>query len=74
MRHTLAGFSIAAGVSLFFLARVMGSSVDRIDAVYGPMLPDGARLPRRLRGRIEVWKREDDVFGVALVPNKGEPG
>jgi integrase len=31
MRHTFASFAIAAGVSLFYLARLMGSSVDQID-------------------------------------------
>ena len=31
LRHTFATFGIAAGVSLFELARFMGTSVDQID-------------------------------------------
>jgi integrase len=40
LRHTYAAFSIAAGVSLFGLARFMGTSVDQIDKTYGHLLPD----------------------------------
>jgi integrase len=40
LRHTFAAFSIAAGVSLFELARFMGTSVDQIDKTYGHLLPD----------------------------------
>ncbi len=40
LRHTYAAFSIAAGVSLFELARFMGTSVEQIDRTYGHLLPD----------------------------------
>lgn len=40
MRHTYATFAIAAGVSLFELARFMGTSVEQIDKTYGHLLPD----------------------------------
>jgi integrase len=40
MRHTFATFSIAAGISLFELARFMGTSIEQIDATYGHLLPD----------------------------------
>ena len=40
IRHTFASFAIAAGVSLFYLARLMGSSVDQIDKTYGHLLPE----------------------------------
>ena len=40
LRHTYATFAIAAGVSLFELARFMGTSVDQIDKTYGHLLPD----------------------------------
>jgi integrase len=40
LRHTFATFSIAAGVSLFELARFMGTSVEQIDRTYGHLLPD----------------------------------
>jgi integrase len=40
MRHTYASLSIAAGVSLFELSRLMGTSPAMIDRTYGHMLPD----------------------------------
>lgn len=40
LRHSFATFSIAAGVSLFELARLMGTSVEQIDRTYGHLLPD----------------------------------
>jgi integrase len=40
MRHTYASLSIAAGVSLFELSRLMGTSPGMIDKTYGHMLPD----------------------------------
>jgi integrase len=39
MRHTFASFSIAAGVSLFYLARLMGSSVEQIEPGTGTCCP-----------------------------------
>jgi integrase len=48
MRHTFAAFAIAAGVSLFYLARIMGTSVDQIDRTYGHMLPDSEEYLRGL--------------------------
>jgi integrase len=40
LRHTFASFSIVAGVSLFELARFMGTPVEQIDRTYGHLLPD----------------------------------
>lgn len=40
MRHTYASLSIAAGVSLFELSRLMGTSPAMLDRTYGHMLPD----------------------------------
>ncbi|HEV8276342.1 MAG TPA: hypothetical protein VGQ26_11690 [Streptosporangiaceae bacterium] len=40
LRHTYASLSIAAGVSLFELARLMGTSPAMLDATYGHLLPD----------------------------------
>jgi integrase len=48
MRHTFASFAIAAGVSLFYLARLMGSSVEQIDRTYGHMLPESEAYLRGL--------------------------
>ena len=52
MRHTFASFAIAAGVSLFYLARLMGSSVDMIDKTYGHLLPDSEAY---LRGLLDTF-------------------
>ena len=38
-RHTFAAWSIAAGVQLFYLSRIMGTSVTQIDATYGHLVP-----------------------------------
>jgi integrase len=40
LRHTYATFSIAAGISLFALARRMGTSLEMIDRTYGHLSPD----------------------------------
>jgi integrase len=40
LRHTFATFAIAGGVSLYELARFLGTSVDQIDRTYGHLLPD----------------------------------
>jgi hypothetical protein len=45
---TTAWFAIAAGRSLFYLARLMGSSVEQIDRTYGHMLPESEHYPRSL--------------------------
>jgi integrase len=40
LRHTYASLSIAAGVSLFELCRLMGTSPAMLDRTYGHLLPD----------------------------------
>jgi integrase len=40
LRHSYASWAIAAGVGLFELARMMGTSVKQIDKTYGHLLPD----------------------------------
>lgn len=40
LRHTYAAWSIAAGVGLFELSRVMGTSLQQLDKTYGHLLPD----------------------------------
>jgi integrase len=47
LRHTFATFGIAAGVSLFELARFMGTSVEQIDRTYGHLLPDALERTRQ---------------------------
>jgi integrase len=40
LRHTYASLSIAAGVSMFELSRLMGTSPAMLDKTYGHLLPD----------------------------------
>jgi integrase len=47
LRHTYATFAIAASVSLFELARFMGTSVEQIDKTYGHLLPDALDRTRQ---------------------------
>jgi hypothetical protein len=63
MRHTFAAFSIAAGISLFTLARRTGTSVEMIDKTYGHLLPDAAEHERGLLDRFDA---QADTFGRLL--------
>jgi integrase len=47
-RHTFASWAIAGGVQLFYLARIMGTSVQMIDQTYGHLLPDSEEYLRGL--------------------------
>lgn len=53
LRHTYATFAIAADVSLFHLARVMGTSVRMIDEHYGHLLPD---FEEHVRVKLDAWQ------------------
>lgn len=48
MRHTFATWSLAAGMSIFTLARRMGTSVQVIDATYGHLARDADEHDRAL--------------------------
>jgi integrase len=62
LRHTYASFAIASGVHVFELARIMGTSVEQIDATYGHMLPDTlARTRSALDGFVAVQPRDQLV-------------
>ena len=64
MRHSFASFSIAAGVSLFYLARLMGASVEQLDTVYGQMLPESAAFLRALLDNFDAAdEQEQRVLG-----------
>ena len=52
LRHTFATFAIAAGVSLYELARFLGTSVEQIDRTYGHLLPDSIA---RARAALDVF-------------------
>lgn len=51
MRHTYASFALDAGISIFELARLMGTSVKVIDATYGHLVRDTFD---RVRGALEL--------------------
>lgn len=51
-RHTFASWAIAAGVNLFDLSRVMGTSVKQIDDTYGHLMPDSLD---RVRGLLDAF-------------------
>lgn len=53
-RHTFASWAIAGGVQLFYLARIMGTSVAQIDATYGHLLPDSEEYLRGLLDDYDV--------------------
>lgn len=61
-RHTFASWAIAGGVQLFYLARMMGTSVAQIDATYGHLLPDSEDY---LRGLLDTY---DGVYGLNADP------
>ncbi|MCW2960751.1 MAG: integrase [Thermoleophilia bacterium] len=52
LRHTYATWSLRAGVSIFQLARRMGTSVDMIDATYGHLAADAGEHER---GLLDAW-------------------
>ena len=52
LRQTYASLSIAAGVSLFELSRLMGTSPAMLDQTYGYMLPDALD---RARSAIDLF-------------------
>ncbi len=56
-RHTFAAWGIRACVQLFYLARIMGTSVAMIDATYGHLVPDSDEY---LRGLLDAY---DEGFG-----------
>jgi integrase len=59
-RHTFASWAIAGGVQLFYLARIMGTSVAQIDATYGHLLPDSEEY---LRGLLDEYDLKEAVNG-----------
>jgi hypothetical protein len=50
-----------AGVSLFALARRMGTSVEQIDKTYGQLLPDAVEYERGLLDAFDA--RENEAYG-----------
>jgi hypothetical protein len=56
-QHGYATFSLAAGVSLFALARRMGTSVGPIDKTYGHLLPDAVEYERGLLDAFDLSQK-----------------
>jgi len=65
-RHTFAAWSLRAGLQLYYLSRIMGTSVAQIDKTYGHLVPDSEEYLRGLLdsfdaavvGRGEMIRRE----------------
>jgi integrase len=64
LRHTYASFSIAAGVSLFALARRMGTSLEMIDKTYGHLLPDAVDYERGLLDAFDTREASGQLSGT----------
>lgn len=58
LRHTFATEALAAGVSIFELARVMGTSVAMIDRTYGHLARDSEDA---IRARLDARSGRDGV-------------
>jgi integrase len=71
LRHTYATTSLAAGVSLFSLARRMGTSVEMIDRTYGHLAPDAEDYER---GLLDAYDAKTEAFGRLSGTGRGEPG
>jgi integrase len=67
-RHTFASWAIAGGVQLFYLARIMGTSVAQIDTTYGHLLPDSEAY---LRGLLNGF--DERVYGLNTDLADGSP-
>jgi integrase len=63
LRHTYATMSLAAGVSLFALARRMGTSVEMIDRTYGHLAPDAEEYER---GLLDAYDARDVADAARL--------
>ena len=59
MRHTFATEALAAGISIFELARVMGASVRTIDRHYGHLTCDSEDS---MRARLNVKRNRSGVL------------
>jgi integrase len=71
MRHTFATWSLAAGMSIFTLARRMGTSVQMIDSTYGHLAQDAEDQDRGLLDAYDVATDSGcgHVVGTATAPD-----
>jgi integrase len=63
-RHTFASWAIAAGMSLFHLSRIMGTSVVQLDRTYGHLVPESESF---LRGLLDAYDAGTGGAGPAEV-------
>jgi integrase len=63
-RHTFASWAISAGMQLFYLSRIMGTSVTQIDATYGHLVPDSEEYLRELLNAYDVGQSEAAERGL----------
>ena len=70
LRHTFATEALAAGVSIFELARVMGASVKEIDRTYGHLARDSEDA---IRARLEARAARSGVDLASAEPERTEP-
>jgi integrase len=69
-RHSFATWAIAAGVNLFYLSKIMGTSVAMIDATYGHHAPDSEDY---LCGLLDSFDQRAQVeSGDSYVRRSGE--
>jgi integrase len=69
MRHTFATWSLAAGMSIFTLARRMGTSVQMIDETYGHLAQDAEDQDR---GLLDAYDTAADSGCGHIVGTAGE--
>jgi hypothetical protein len=69
MRHTFATWSLAAGMSIFTLARRMGTSVQMIDATYGHLARDAEDQDRGLLDAFDTANGRGHAVGTDSTEN-----
>jgi integrase len=72
MRHTFATWSLAAGMSIFTLARRMGTSLQMIDRTYGHLAQDAEEQDRDLLDAYDVTARNGSGHAVGTEIDIGE--
>jgi integrase len=65
-RHTFATWSIRAGVDLFHLSRVMGTSLRMIDKTYGHLAPDAHSY---IGGKLDTYDDQVAAGDLKEAPN-----
>ena len=73
MRHTFATWSLAAGMSIFTLARRMGTSLQMIDRTYGHLAQDAEEQDRDLLNAYDDDVRNGSGHAVGTEIDAGEP-